>query len=109
MGSMSNTKLPIFTPNATIIAATTGSTPYVLGCITNYIKLPVGYRVRVIQTENLWATVKTPVGKVGFFSPSRCMYLVQCPDPVSPNPGCIWSLWIGSENYPANDKILLDS
>ena len=64
-----------------------GHTPFVVGCDTQMVLIPADSRVQILDsTDGSWF-VRIPGTK----------------------PNCFWSLWIGSDEYPAKDVVVRDS
>ena len=98
-----------FVPNATISKVTVGESPYIVGCDTRRVQLPVGHRVQILEVFLGRKNIVENGIRFGVSDTSRCAYRVRCQDPINPRPGCFWELVFGDpELAPANDRILLD-
>jgi hypothetical protein len=96
----------VFTPNATVLKDYFGTTPFILGCDQDQVKVLAGTRVHVLETRHTWTRYHQPgFGWVGFNDPTRPCYKVRFP---ADKPGCYWTLWLGTESYPAIDVLKLD-
>lgn len=97
-----------FIPNATVLKDYYGTTPYIVGCDQDQVKVPAGTRVQVLETHWAWNRVRVSPGEygfVGFNDPSRPCYKVRFP---AEKPGCFWTLWLGTESYPAIGVLAVD-
>ena len=87
-----------FTPNATITTALIGSTPYIVGCDQTRVRIPVGTRVQILETNYSWTReYHKGFGWIGYWDHSKPRYTIRM---AGEKPNTYWRLHIGEMDYP---------
>ena len=95
-----------FKTNATVTRNYTGSTPFILGCDTHRVEVKAGTRCQILEECHAWdRTLVDGWGWVGGHNPRKPYYKVRI---AGTKPDCFWTLWLGSESYPAIDVVQRD-
>ena len=95
-----------FKSNATVTRNYHGSTPFILGCDTHRVLVEAGTRCQILEEHHAWHRERVAgFGWVGGYHPGKPYYKVRI---AGDKPDCYWTLWLGSESYPAIDVVLRD-